>query len=215
MANPITIQAMEREFNIARQTSSDINQHLPMLRFLAHRCNSVIELGTRGGVSTGALMCGLMNREHKETTLTCVDINPTCDNTTRRRQCAQIGIQYSFKHGSSLDVDIEEVDLVFIDTFHVYGQLIRELRRFAPHCRKFIAMHDTTVDSEVGELVRCGFDMQRTLDRTGFSAREVTTGLQLAIDEFLAEFNLQWKLTYKSIENNGLTVLERISPEPM
>jgi len=44
--------------------------------------------------------------------------------------------------------------LVFIDTWHVYGQLKRELAKYAPLTKKYILMHDTTVDEWVGESVR-------------------------------------------------------------
>ena len=47
-----------------------------------------------------------------------------------------------------LDLD-GPVDLLFIDTFHVYGQLKRELARFEGQVRRYIAMHDTEVDAEV------------------------------------------------------------------
>jgi hypothetical protein len=35
-----------------------------------------------------------------------------------------------------------------------YGQLKRELAKFAPWAKKYIVMHDTTVDATGGEAVR-------------------------------------------------------------
>ncbi len=41
---------------------SDIQQHLPVLKFYAEKSESIIELGFRGGVSTSALMAGKPKR---------------------------------------------------------------------------------------------------------------------------------------------------------
>ena len=47
--------------------------------------------------------------------------------------------------------------MVFIDTWHVYGQLKRELERYKNESRKYLVMHDTTVDGIYGEEIRMGY----------------------------------------------------------
>lgn len=48
----------------------------------------------------------------------------------------------------------DPVDMLFIDTFHVYGQLRRELARHHGSVSRYIVLHDTEVDKDPGEAVR-------------------------------------------------------------
>jgi len=41
---------------------------------------------------------------------------------------------------------------------HQYGQLKRELAKFAPFSRRYLVLHDTTVDGEYGEALRLNID---------------------------------------------------------
>jgi hypothetical protein len=47
-----------------------------------------------------------------------------------------------------------DTDLLFIDTWHVYGHLKRELAYWHSYAKKFIILHDTTVDEIYGETIR-------------------------------------------------------------
>ncbi len=42
-----------------------------------------------------------------------------------------------------LETEIDETDLLFIDTWHCYDQLFAELTKHAPKVKKYIAFHDT------------------------------------------------------------------------
>ena len=119
-------------------------------------------------------------------------------------------IKSLWKNNLELNLD-EDVDLTFIDTWHVYGQLKRELARFAPRTKKYIIMHDTTVDEIQGESVRtihkCNPEEQSRL--SGIPLDEVLKGLGPAIEEFLFD-NSDWVLHEKFTNNYGLTILKRI-----
>jgi hypothetical protein len=71
-------------------------------------------------------------------------------------------------------VEIEPTDMLFIDTFHVYEQLRRELALHAGKARRFIVLHDTTTFGEKGE-------------------REGSRGLWPAVAEFLAVRAGDWR----------------------
>jgi hypothetical protein len=101
------------------------------------------------------------------------------------------------------------VDLTFIDTWHVYGQLKRELEKFSNITKKYIIMHDTTVDEIYGETIRMGMNAYQQSLATGFPMSEINKGLGAAVNEFL-ENNKDWILKEKFFNNNGLTVLERV-----
>jgi hypothetical protein len=102
------------------------------------------------------------------------------------------------------------VNLTFIDTWHVYGHLKRELEKFSRVTNKYIILHDTNVDAVKGEN-HCAwaYDILKMCLDSGYSADEITCGLQKAIDEFL-DTHKDWQVLVKYFHNNGLTVLQKI-----
>jgi hypothetical protein len=128
-----------------------------------------------------------------------------------------IEIEYTCINDLDMEVN-HNYDMTFIDTFHVYGQLKRELDKYSKVTNKYIIMHDTTVDGLRGELYRSGFEYEHELykralelsNTTGFKISELLVGLMPAIDEFLIS-NTNWIMEKKLMNNNGLTILRRIS----
>jgi hypothetical protein len=115
----------------------------------------------------------------------------------------------TFCQGNALTVEATNCDLLFIDTFHVYGQLKRELARHASSCAHCIVLHDTTVDAENGEALRNGWDPNAMAQSTGIPVEEIVRGLWPAVQEFCAEEGATWYLARRYTNNNGLTVLVR------
>jgi hypothetical protein len=124
-----------------------------------------------------------------------------------------VGIDVTNIWKNDLDVDLTDitVDMTFIDTWHVYGQLKRELKKYAPHTLKYIIMHDTTVDEWQGETIRCGLNPIKQSEETGIPVEEILKGLWPAVDEFLAENKDEWVLHKRYTNNNGLTILKRVN----
>jgi hypothetical protein len=106
--------------------------------------------------------------------------------------------------------------MVFIDTWHVYGQIKRELDKFSTIANKYIIMHDTTIDEINGELMRYyGHNYQTayaeatTLSaKTGIPRDEIMKGMWYGIQEFLAA-HPEWYIKDRFFNNNGLMVLAR------
>ena len=121
------------------QTPSDIQHHLGLLFSLAR--GNVLELGTRSGVSTAALLAGV---ERAGGHLWSVDLE----------DCSQVAAghtQWTFVQGDSRDPDLlsgktgdQPFDLILIDTFHAYENACDELALWGPHVAPggTIAMHD-------------------------------------------------------------------------
>lgn len=175
---------------------SDIHEHLPTLARYATGCGHITEMGVRSVVSTWAF---LHARPKK---LVSVDINPA--PIEQAQQLAALnGIEMQFRLADTADenFEIEETDLLFIDTWHVYEQLKRELDLHANRARRWIILHDTTTFALAGE----GF----TYACATRPARR-RRGLWLAIEEFLFQ-NRHWHLWEKYANNNGLTVLARLA----
>jgi len=126
----------------ACETPSDINEHLPTFVDLCVALNAktVIELGTRGGVSTIAWLYGL---EVTDGHLWSVDIDAKPDLEHER---------WTFVQGDDLDPATlaqlpKQADIVFIDTSHAYLHTKQELNiykwRVRPGGR--IVLHDTAL----------------------------------------------------------------------
>lgn len=184
-------------------TPSDINQHLPTLRRLASECSTVVECGVRSVVSTWALLYGLCESKAEQKHMWSVDIVPV-DFKLPILLAQKQGIELSFVEHNSATVDCGPVDLLFIDTLHVYGHLKRELAHHHARVHKYIVLHDTTLFGERGETL----DDMSTM--VGYSVYDLTRGLMPALCEFLYD-HPEWKISEKYIHNNGLTVLKRIS----
>lgn len=197
---------------------SDINEHLPTLYKYSTECESIIELGVRQVVSSWAFVYGLLNNNKDKKSLFLNDIE-SCNIEELKEKTKELNIEIKYEWKSDLEIEIKEnVDMTFIDTLHVYGQIKRELEKFSKVTNKYIIMHDTTVDEIDGEVIRMskGMKKKRAIEfistfskKTGFSEDEITKGLWPAISEFL-ENNKNWRVKERFTNNNGLTILERI-----
>jgi hypothetical protein len=137
-----------------------------------------------------------------------VDLEESKHVSSYLEECENEGLDAIFYGESDLTCPMEETDLLFIDTWHVYGHLKRELARWHSYAKKYIILHDTTVDGEVGESVRMGFDIEKQVKDSGIPREEIERGLWPAVEEFLSE-HTEWVLKERLTNNNGLTVLKR------
>lgn len=189
--------------------SSDINEHVPTLMKYAKECSSVVEMGVRGGVSTIGFIKGLYENNREEKQYTGVDLYKYPQVEAIQNLSEQLNIRYNYIVGDSAKIECPETDLLFIDTWHIYGHLIRELRKHHSKVHKYIIMHDTTVDEILGESIRCRMNIIEQHQTSGYPIHEITKGLWPAIEEFLKENN-EWRIKERFTNNNGLTILERI-----
>lgn len=180
---------IERRYAVCCVVPSDINEHLPVLRWLASKCVRVREFGVRTVVSTWAFVAADCD------SVESFDINTNEAVEEAAELCSKVEAPaWRFFRESTLDVEPRDCGMLFIDTLHVYAQLKAELARHAGHVLQFIAMHDTETFGERGE------DGSRP-------------GLKAAVNEFLAsDEGLNWEIALHRTNNNGLTVLRRIIP---
>jgi hypothetical protein len=201
---------VEQRYNHLCNQPCDINEHLPTLYQYATKCESIIELGVRGCISSWAFVYGLLQNNSDNKKILLNDITP-CNINELLQKTQNLDIEITYEWINDLELDIKEnVDLTFIDTWHVYGQLKRELDKYSLITNKYIIMHDTTVDEIDGETIRCNLNLNEQLKQSGFSVEEINCGLGKAITEFLDD-NKNWKILEKYTNNNGLTILERIN----
>ncbi len=154
----------------------DIYEHLPFMQALAKQVDRVTEFGVRYGYSTSAWLTA------QPKTLRCYDVYPLNPDSLQayNEYAIDMGIDFKMVVASTLDITIEETDLLFIDTDHTYVQLKEELGRHGNKAQKYIVMHDTTSYPKIVP----------------------------AINEFL-QANPHWKIRDVFEHCAGLTVLER------
>ena len=106
------------EFQCTRR--SDINEHLPTLKKYAEECNHITEMGVRDVVSTWAFLMGNPKK------LISYDINQINESIILET-IKDTEIEFKFVLADTTKIEIEETDLLFIDTLHTYDQLKSEL----------------------------------------------------------------------------------------
>ncbi len=201
--------AIDKNYFVAATTPSDINEHLPTLYDYACQSEVVVEMGVRSCVSTWAFVRGLLNNKSSVKYLVGVDkhYHPNIDRV--QDLCDKAKIDYVFMQGNSTKVKLPPCDILFVDTWHVYAHLIRELEAHCNGVKKWIIMHDTTVDAEKGETLRAGWNPEEQAAQTGYPVNEITMGLWPAIEKFLGD-HPEWVFEKRYTNCNGLTILRRV-----
>ena len=178
----------DQEYRIARDTPSDINEHIEILRTFSDSVDHVTEMGTRTGVSTRAFLSS-------DVTLRAYDLFLDARVQELFKHAKENGKDVEYIQGNVLELEIEETDMLFIDTWHCYDQLIAELTLHAPKVKKYIAFHDTQTYGTRSEE---------------FMGRVGSNGLLPAIIHYMIDNPNTWKFRIHRTNNNGLTVIERV-----
>lgn len=199
----------EQELTAAIKSNGDIDQHLIYLLKLSSSCESILECGVRTVVSSWAFLNGLLINKSNNKTLHCCDLEKSPNIALLEKIALAENIEFKFHECNDLNLQMRDYDMIFIDTWHIYGHLKRELAKFAPFAKKYIVMHDTTVDAIIGESIRCGGNIPQQVIESGYPEEEIRCGLQKAINEFLRD-NKEWKVKKIFYHQNGLTILEHI-----
>lgn len=185
-------------FEKLSKTESDINEHLPTLKAYTEECDSVVEAGVRWIVSTYAFLAG---RPKEMISIDIQDPSTWKASMDPVLECAkEINCDYKFYKANILEVEIPETDLLFIDTWHSYGQLKSELALHSSKVKKYIILHDTETYKTKNENSYSDWGW-----KSDYGDKQ---GLQPAIDEFLKE-HPEWLLYEHFKNNNGLTILKR------
>ena len=171
-------------FNANMAASSDIQEHLGLLRGLAMQCEQVVELGFRTGVSTSAfLSSGVKVRSY--------DIEAYPCKPFVRKLAAEYPDTFEFKVGDSRKVEIPECEMLFVDTDHTYATTFAELCLHEMMVSQWIVLHDTV-----------SFGRKDRKPGKG-------DGVLTAVEHFLLEPGRYWQMLLHLPNNNGLTILQR------
>jgi cephalosporin hydroxylase len=180
------------EFELVKNCETDINEHAETLKRYAQECEHVTEMGIRFGNSTVMFMAAYPKKfvsydVFKEERVNYLELIA--------KEC---GINWELKimnpsPEDATESQIEETDLLFIDTNHFKQQLELELRLHAPKTRKYIIMHDV-----------------ETFGSRGAGDDHIADGMNLAIEPFLENHKGVWEVAERFKNNNGLLILKRV-----
>src|SRR5712671_3556504 len=209
-----------RAFRSDQPTVSDISDHLPTIfsEIVAAFPKLIVELGTRGGESTKTILAAA---KHSDATVLSIDIN----------DCSGVEIATDFKfswHFVQADDIIFEndafqkwcithaleprIDVLFIDTSHLYEHTRAEIPAWFPHlsARATVIFHDTNLNRTSrtynNGILNIGWDNQRGVIR----AIEELLGKHLNEGEVFAGVAAEW-LIHHYPNSFGLTVLKKLT----
>lgn len=143
---------------------------------LAQQVSTITEFGVYTGLSTCAWLSGQPRRLRSyDITDQYLTVLPELEHAARAQDT-----DFQFAIGNSLDIDIEPVDLLFIDTVHKRDHTRAEIQKHHERVRKYMVFHDTADWPGVFQAV-VGFIME----------------------------NRGWHIAEHCQRRSGLTVLER------
>ena len=166
-------------------------------------CQVILELGVCSGVSTRALLLGCRVTGGHLWSVdkdSCWVPNVHKAKNTKYRLGKSWGLEDSWTFTKQNDLEYEwntPIDLLFIDTCHLYEHTLAELNKYCPYIKytKHILLHDTLLDGYPTDVANGVF------------------GVLKATKKFLSE-NPDWGF-YETGVKCGLGVLTKYYPNPM
>lgn len=129
---------IEEKYQELLKIPSDVNLCFPLIRASVEKGDKVVELGVRECVSTWALLAS-----HPDALLSVDVVRPPETALTEVESAAkEAGIDFQFFQADSTQLRIENIDVLFIDTLHLYSHIVKELWRHSGQVKKRIIFHD-------------------------------------------------------------------------
>lgn len=125
---------LHEHYQAACQSPSPLQEHLPLLHELASGCRHITELGVGDGQAAWALLWAQPER------LVCLDLVPT--PVLARLQALAGQTQLIYRRADSLQVELEETDLLFVPQRST-EQLRQELARHGDKVKKYLVVQGT------------------------------------------------------------------------
>lgn len=162
---------IDDKYEELKNTPSDVNHQFENIRKCVTPGDYVVEFGVRECVSTWALL------KSRPAGLISVDIvRPPEKNLAEVEAAAkEAGVNFRFIEGDSVYFDADPYDVLFVDTLHLYSQVVKELWRNCEKVRKYIIFHD----SNIPEVRACIQDFLFNLNWSFVVENHEGTGLSI------------------------------------
>lgn len=180
-----------RKENENPDLSSDISAHLPIIEYFASQCEHATEFGTRNCQSTSALISGVGKKSVGGMVISydiCTTPNIYQFIALERRRVLPCKWKFVQKNTLS-NFEIDQTELLFVDTLHTYDQVKGELDKHGHKVSKYLLFHDTYSQGSI------------SVDRKG------EKGINPAIEEY-ADVN-GWEKILDLRFNHGMSVWGR------
>jgi len=165
-------------FEEIKNNSSDINELVADIFNFTKGCNVAVSLGIGKGDAAFALLLGCQKH---------YSVDPSPSRDTLNFLNDYFGVKsLSISQPTDIPIEIEEFDVLFVDSIHTAENVEKELKAHAHKVNKFIIFHDTFIYGEVGD--------------------DGGEGIKKPIFEFLSS-NQEWKIIHEVNNNNGLIIL--------
>jgi len=170
------------EYNRILQTPNGIKKNVSVLYELAKECKHITEFGDGSGVSTTAFLntdATLRTYENEKKALV--------DNLFKK--AISQGKDVKYYQSENTMVDIEQTDLLYIDTYHEYHHLQSQLSLHHQKVKKYLVFNGTCQYAFQGESPD-------------------SKGILVCIIDFITN-NSEWKFRKVETSSDGLVILER------
>ena len=193
---------LNEQVSLSKYENVNIREHLDDLTAEAKKYDTVVELGRQNMCSTLAILLGNPKK------FITVDTDEPTDRWIYRKElanryCDVVGVDYEYRIADTLQMEPIECEMMFIDTFHSYEQLYRELNIYHKSVSKTIVMHDTV---SFGQTDEPSSAIKTSLLDKRFVGK---AGLANALDDFLLE-NKEWVKSRIETKNNGMSYITRV-----
>lgn len=197
------MEKIKQIYNIKKSSYSDINEHLETIFKFSQDCSHITEMGVRNVTSTWPMLLAAPQK------LVSYDLYFSEEVKKVIELSIEYNLNYEFIVQDVLGTEIENTELLFIDTLHTYNQLTLELHAHSNKVSKYIILHDTITFGLVDEPI---YTQASNIVK---NVKVHKQGLMRAVEDFLLTPKGQkWEIfkTYKN--NNGLTILKAKNYNP-
>lgn len=155
---------IEDKYQELFKTPSDVNLLFPLIRSSVEEGDRVVELGVRNCVSTWALLAG------KPGGLISVDVVRPPEKNLQEvlKATEEAGIAFSFYQNDSTMLVVEKIDVLYLDTLHLYSHIVKELWRHSEHVNKRIIFHDYLIPEVRSCIQDFLYNTNWELEKTSF-----------------------------------------------
>lgn len=192
-------------------TSDFSKETARIMTIYGSQCSSIIEYGSRGGVSgtiiLGALVKG-QNLSKYRPRFVAVDLIHDNSISNLDKISKENNISFQFWKGHSLQYPIHETDGFVWDTFHSGGALFHDLNRISPYVHKYIMIFGIQTFGLVSEAVKSGIDIGAVSRELHISEEDTRMNMRDGISKFIGQNN-EWVIEK---EFGEICILARKNP---
>jgi len=175
-------KALETLYKEEKSKASDVKNLLGIYEKYAKKCDSITEF-RRGNNPTS--LCFAVSRPKK----LCL-YNESGFVFKEEVGIALSECEYVSDKSRSLTIEIDETDLLHLDTKHNYDRVLSELKNHHSKVKKYILIHDYYTFGDKGDDGRF-------------------PGIKKAVSDFIDWSGNGWKIIEENSASNGLVVLEK------